>query len=315
VKLRKSRSTLISVVFSFAAVGMSLASGASGAEKSDLSKYAGTWAVKPSLCGIEPTLDNTFPLVISKDGKRISNFERSCEVVKAQDQGQGLYSVRSACEAEGDPDFYDELFKFSATKVVIRDKKNGKKSEFFNCNKRNTKATAAAGNSRKPVKIKVVTGPCHMDYCEFEQIRRILSQSATPSGYLVQVQYRSGSVYAPVVDADRDQYADVEVPSFEKSRDGELIMHCSKQRPFAAFKDKNGLWRGLLLDLPEGGASYLLGTVTLFWAICENTQIGIDSHLRQFTKLGYGNKWRDDSEGDSINFESMDDILAFANHQ
>jgi hypothetical protein len=313
--LRKNRSTLISVVLPFAVAAMSLVSSASGAEKSNLSQYAGAWAVEPSLCGIEPTLDNTFPLVISKDGKRISNFERSCEVVKAQDQGQGLYSVRSACEAEGDPDFFDELFKFSATKVVIQHKKNGKKSEFFKCNKTNVKAKVTAGDSRKPVKIKVVTGPCHMDYCEFEQIRGILSKSTTPSGYLVQVQYRSASVYAPVVDPNRDQYADVKVPSFEKSQDGELILHCSKQRPFAAFKDEHGLWRGLLLDLPEGGASYLFGTVTLFWALCENVQIGIDTNLGQFKKLGYGNKWRDDGEGDSINFESMDDILALANHQ
>jgi hypothetical protein len=291
---------------------------AATAKETGLSQYAGTWAVKSALCGKQPTLDSTFPLVISKDGKKVSNFERSCEVVKAHDQGHGSYSVRSACEAEGDPYFVDEVFKFTSSGVTIKDTKSGKQSEFFRCGQKDTKVSLLHEPQSKPATSVVVKGRCHMDYCDFDKLGKIISQVKTQSGQLIQVQYRSAAVHAPETSAQIDQYADVKVPLFAKSHDQELLMHCSKTRPFAAFKDKTGLWHGLLLNLPEGTAAYTSEPIALFWSVCEGVQVAADDIAHQgaaFSKRGYGNQWKAEGENLSINFESMDDILALANHQ
>jgi hypothetical protein len=274
--------------------------------------------VQPSLCGKEPVLENTFPLEISKDGKRISNYEQSCDVVKVRDQGQGTYLVRSACEDEGDPYFVNELFKFTADKVVIKSVEGDNRSEFFSCAKKKIDSKKSTETRSKQNTVDIVKARCHFDYRDFNKLGKIISEVKTHSGQLVHLQYSSASLFLPVVNESRDQYADVKVPSFEKSRDRELLVHCSKMRPFAAFKEANGIWHGFLLNLPEGGASYISQAIALFGATCENSQLEADDVFNQrsmFAKRGYGNQWRPDANDIAINLESMDDILTLANQQ
>jgi hypothetical protein len=285
-------------------------------KETGLAQYAGSWAVKPNLCGKSPTLENTFPLEISKEGKNISIFEQSCDIVKIQSKDQRSYVVRLVCETEGEPEFIDEIYTFTSTKVTVQNRSNGKKSEFFRCEKLSEKAKDKSEVHIKPNSIKIVKGRCLMDYCNFTKLGTIVSRFKTKSGELLRVQYRSASVHAPQTNSYRDQYADIKIPSFEKSSQGELVAHCSKTRPFTAFNNSDGFWHGLLLDLPEGGAGYTAGSAAVFWALCEKINVAADLvyyETSQFAKLGYGNQWKANQGDDMIVFESIDDILALAN--
>jgi hypothetical protein len=286
------------------------------AKDTALAQYSGSWAVKPNLCGQPPTLENTYPLEISDGGKRISNYEISCEVIKVREKGRGSYFVRSLCETEGDPDFINEIFNFTSTKVTIQNIANGTTSEFFRCDKNGGQLNKTSGTVRKSIFAEIVKGRCHMDYCGFTKLGKTLSEVKTKSGKLLNIQYLSASVHAPQNNSDRDQYADIKIPNFKKSTQNDLFVHCSKTRPFTAIKGGNGLWQGLLLNLPDGGAAYTTGPAAIFWAVCEGIKVDADlvySETSTFTKLGYGNQWKANIRDDIIEFQSMDDIRALAN--
>ncbi len=285
---------------------------AHAAEKSPLADYAGEWATKPSLCGKAPTLDNTFPFNISQNGLKVDVFELVCDVVKAKKQAGETFMVRTSCEAEGESYFVNQVFKFSDGKLQIIDKEADLTRVFYQCAK--PKAVSKIVKSApSPKETEVIRGRCHMDNCNFYQLGKVVKKQKTKTGQLITIEYYGASVSAPWVEGQGDQYANVKVPSFAKSKPTLRVTHCAKERPFAATKMQDGKWFGELLDLPAGGAAARSESLSLYWAICHSVYVGADelwSRRKELAKFGYDWNWP--AENDQIEFESMDDIVVFA---
>jgi hypothetical protein len=282
------------------------------AEKSPLAKFAGEWAVKPNLCGKAPTLDNTFPLNISKDGLQVGVFEQLCDVVKAKKQTDDTFLVRTSCEGEGQSYFVNQLFEFRGGKLKVIDKEAGLTREFHQCSKSKAVSKKAEVTSNTN-HAKVIRGSCRMDNCNFYQLGKVVKKQKTKTGQLVVSEYYSGSVSAPPVEGNGDQYANVKVPEMDNQAPSERVTHCSKTRPFVAVRHDKGKYQGLLLNLPQGRAEYTSESSSLYWAICHDLFIGADElwqRRKELNKFGYDWAWP--SENDQIEFESMDDIVVFA---
>jgi hypothetical protein len=281
-------------------------------ENSPLAKFAGEWAIKPNLCGKAPTLDNTFPLNISKDGLQVGVFEQLCNVVKAKKQNDDTFMVRTSCEGECESYFVNQLFEFKGGKLKVIDKEAELTREFHQCNKPKT-VNKKPKNGPNPSLTTIIRGRCHMDNCNFYQLGKVVKKQKTKTGQLVVSEYYGGSVSAPPVEGDGDQYANIKVPKMDNQAPSERVTHCSKTRPFVAVRHDKGKYQGLLLNLPQGRAEYTSESSSLYWAICHDLFIGADElwqRRKELNKFGYDWNWP--SENDQIEFQSMDDIVVFA---
>jgi hypothetical protein len=294
------------------AAAMSCGSVAQSADRSPLADFAGEWAVKPNLCGKEPLLDNTFPLNISKDGLEVGVFEQRCDVVKAKKQTDTTFMVRTSCEGEGESYFVNEVFQFGEGKLKIIDKEQGTTRLFYQCSKPKAVVKEAKSAPRADA-AKIIRGRCHMDSCNFYKLGKVRREQKTKTGQLVVSEYFGASVDVPPVEGDGNQYANVKLPSFVKSKPLTVITHCAKERAFAATKMQNGKWFGEMLNLPVGGGAVRAESLSLYWAICHDLYVGADElwqRRKEFKKFGYNWEWP--GENDQIEFESMDDIIVFA---